>query len=323
MNTSRLHSRFFARLLVIAIPIATPLFGDVQIVNTSAAQITAMKTGGDPLARADALFESLKPMTDLYAELVGIHDLKENCQRAAPQIQSQVDALRNLTENNRLETEINQHLARFTQRFPDFRGSDVTVYFLPSFGRFQAQSRVYHNQPVLLLASDFVATSGRGHVSPVLIHHELFHLYHGQVCPGFQDAVENFFSRGQPTRLGDLLWAEGLAVEMAHSLNPTATDEELYPSAEMARAVRAAFMPLLQRAMSEVDVASPTAISGFFYFPRQDQAQIPLNCGYVLGARLVRQMLLTHSLEEVMTMRGPTLSTALHAAADELAAQDG
>ena len=60
------------------------------------------------------------------------------------------------------------------------------------------------------------------------------------------------------------------------------------------------------------------SISGFFYIPRLDGKSIPQNCGYVIGERLIEQMLKEQSLEQIMSLRGSELTSAIRRAAAQI-----
>jgi hypothetical protein len=282
----------------------------IQIVN-AAPDILAAAQAEDPRARGAALAKCLNPYVELYAAVVGIPNVGGQAGAYASALDSQVPGLKRLADTSAVSNALNGCVKSFKNTFPKFDSSELTIYILPSFGRFQAQSRTFHDRPVLLLDSGFFATRTQGEIPPAFVHHEMFHLYHYQLRPDVRSGTEKFFKSGQPPTLATLLWVEGLAVHTARQLNPSAGDAELFPSASVVEATKSQFNRLVQAAADHADEATMPAISGFFYFPRMDHAAIPQNCGYVIGEGLINQLLKDRSLEQIMALRDAELSAAM------------
>lgn len=291
----------------------------VRVVNAAPELVGIINSHSDAQSQGAALEKCLQPWSSLYAELLGMQSLSEQCRQYAPMLASQSAGLARLADTNAVAAKFNSCVETFKTAFPKFDSTELTIYLLPAFGRFQAQARSFQNKPVLLLDSGFFSSATQGTVPPAFVHHEMFHIYHGQVCPDVRKGTEDFFRTGQPPSLGTLLWVEGLAVHTARQLNPGASDAELFPSASVVTATQGAFTKLVAEASDHADDATMPAISGFFYFPRMDHRPIPQNCGYVIGEKLVDEMLKTNSLEQVMQLKGADLSSAIRRAADQLA----
>lgn len=294
--------------------IATP----VRVVNAAPELIAIIHEHPDTQGQAAALEKCLQPWSGLYGEVLGMQKLQEQCQQYVRLLASQSSGLARLADDKNVASKLNSYVDSFKTAFPKFDSSELTIYLLPAFGHFQAQARTFQNKPVLLLDSGFFASATQGAIPPAFVHHEMFHIYHGQLCPDVRKGTEDFFRTGQPPSLGTLLWVEGLAVHTARKLDPNATDAELFPSASVVVATQSAFANLVRQATDHADDATMPTISGFFYFPRMDRQPIPQNCGYVIGEKLVDEMLKKNSLEQVMLLKGPDLSSAIRQAAAQL-----
>jgi hypothetical protein len=101
----------------------------------------------------------------------------------------------------------------FAKAFPDLRPPGP-IYLVHSQGEFDGGTRQVSGVNRLMFGIDVIA---RLHDFPderPFFHHELFHVYHGQF---FEECEQAWCA----------LWAEGLAVFAAQSLNPAASDAEL------------------------------------------------------------------------------------------------
>jgi len=309
----------FPLVLLLTCMIA-PSMAAVQIVNLAPGVLEAAEAL--PARRAAVLAEHLAPLSDLYRDLLGISDLDAASQQYAGSLEAQRPGLKPLSDTGSLEVQLRLHVGAFRSAFPRFDATHLSIYVLPSFGRFQAQSRMQQGQPTLLLDTAFFATMAAGSIPRPFVHHELFHLYHYQLRPDVGEGAEAFFRAGRAPSLGTLLWVEGLAVHVARQLSPGAPDSQLFPSADIVPATHAQYPLLLRRVTDHVDDATVGAICQFFYFPCTDgKDPIPLNSGYVVGERLVDQMLKRRSLEAVMLLKAGEIPAAVRqAAAKERAA---
>jgi len=291
----------------------------VSVVNTSPSLVSVIQVSKLPETGANALARTLSQYSDLYRELFGITDIRAQCVGYVPSMSSQLSGLKRLSDVEGFTAAMNSYVTSFKVGFPKFDSTNLTIYLLPSFGRYQAQARTFHDKPVLLLDSDFFSTAMRGIVAAPFVHHELFHIYHGQICPDMRRGTEDFFRTGQMPSLGTLLWVEGLAVHGARQLNPDASDAELFPSAAIVAATEKDYARLVKEAADSADNATMPSISGFFYIPRLDGRSIPQNCGYVIGERLIDRMLKEQPLEQVMFLRDTELTSAVRRAATQIA----
>jgi hypothetical protein len=294
----------------------------VRIVNVAPGVLEAAMAPAD--RRADALAAGLAPVSDIYRDLFGISDVRQPSLAYAASLDVQRAGLSRLADTRAVDSELTSSIEVFLKRFPQFDASNLTIYVLPSFGRFQAQSRLLNGKPVLLIDTGFFATLAAGVIYRPFVHHELVHLYHYQLRPDLGEAAEAFFHGGPPPSLATALWLEGLAVHTARELNPAAPDSQLFPSADIVSATRAQSPRLLQLVEARAGDARIGAICGFFYFPCAEQSDaIPLNSGYVLGERLVDRMLKARSLEQVMLLRDSDVTAAIRQAAQEIRLASG
>jgi hypothetical protein len=320
MSSAHISSTFIMKLNLSAALLLTCIFSPslaaIQVINVAPRILAAAEA--PPERRAEVLAKSLTPLSDLYLELVGITDINAVSQQYTGLLEKQQAGLMHLADVTSIEAELNLYVTTFRDRFPRFDDADLSIYVLPSFGRFQAQSRMFHGKPALLLDTAFFASMGTGSIPRPFVHHELFHLYHYQLRQDVSQGAEAFFRTGQPPSLGTLLWVEGLAVHAARTLSPEAPDSQLFPSPDIVPATEAQYSHLLQSVADNTQQATMAAICQFFYFPCADKHNpIPLNSGYVVGERLVKRMLGSRSLEGVMLLKDSELSAAVRQAAKE------
>jgi hypothetical protein len=286
----------------------------VHVINEAPGVLEAAAAA--PTTRGKLLAEHLAAMAALYREL-GVMDIGTASEQYAASLDGQRAGLQRLADARSIEVELDAALKGFRARFPAFDADNLSIYVLPSFGRFQAQSRIFQKHPTLLLDTGFFATMTAGTIPRPFVHHELLHLYHYQLRPDVAAGAEAFFRTGQPPSLGSLLWVEGLAVHVARQLNPGAPDAQLFPSAAIVPATQQQYSRLMLIVRDRVDESTMSAICQFFYFPCPDEKNpIPMNSGYVLGERLVNGMLESDSLEKVMLLKDGELSSAVLRAAN-------
>ncbi|MDT7816949.1 MAG: hypothetical protein QOJ42_6865, partial [Acidobacteriaceae bacterium] len=100
--------------------------------------------------------------------------------------------------------------AKFLNAFPDFHSSRARIYLMLSMFRFDG--KIPHDNPgMLLLGLDGLAKfHGADARLPVILSHELFHVYHFQVNPLPRDVDQ--------IELYRLIWQEGLATYVSQVL---------------------------------------------------------------------------------------------------------
>jgi hypothetical protein len=166
-------------------------------------------------------------------------------------------------------------------------------------------------KPQLLFGVDKIArlNGSNADLAP-LFHHELFHILHL--------ITSNPFDPNQKNHMYQALWAEGLAVHVAKTLNPSATPSQLVlPDAMIEQGTRQ--LPQLAKEMLE-NIDSQDEIFYRDWFRGSGQRKdIPNRVGYFLGLRVAQLMGKTRNLQQLAKMKDPELRNAIGAALRELA----
>lgn len=216
--------------------------------------------------------------------------------------------------SGQLTAELANHDATFRQAFPDMKWSG-SVVFTASLDAFDGGLRPLGAETALLFGVDkMVALYGDNARIGPLFHHELFHCYHMAVNPTLEPTPE---SHG----VLEPLWAEGLAVYVAASLNPDATARELTLTESMVREVDAAQGRLAQELRGVLDEISEEGYRDFFLGAGQ-RADVPKRAGYLLGYRVAQRVAArtSASLPELARLRRPRLRALVDEALASLAA---
>lgn len=138
-------------------------------------------------------------------------------------------------------------------------------------------------------------------------HHELFHYYH------------RFPNTGE---LWNSLWAEGLAVYVAHQLNPQASADELllnYPP-DLIPQVQSQFVSLCNDLRAHLYSVEPQDYQRFF-LATAGQGKYPARSGYVLGYLVVKQLARKYPLEQLIGLQPQDVAPLLDAQLAEMALQ--
>lgn len=145
------------------------------------------------------------------------------------------------------------------------------IYLVNSLGEFDGGTRELSGATVLLFGADMIARyHATGRVEP-FFHHELFHLYHERAFAGCP-------------QIWCSLWTEGLAVHVAKTLTPDATDDELLlTQPEPIRAqVEANRTAAVCAVVARLDDTSDEAGEALFSFRRMSP-ELPPRFGYYVG----------------------------------------
>lgn|GEM_PF-678932 len=164
----------------------------------------------------------------------------------------------------------------FEKAFPDIRPIG-TIYMLYSMNEFDGGVRSINGQDYLVFGIDVMDRVHDFEDETPFFHHELFHVYHAQ-----------YFAPCDA--LWCSLWSEGLAVAVAQSLNPNASDAQLLLTAP--RPLRAAVDANAEEAVCAIsghfDVTDDE-IYGSVFGSGQWSDTLPPRFGYYLGLRLVHE----------------------------------
>jgi hypothetical protein len=163
--------------------------------------------------------------------------------------------------------------AKFLSAFPDFDASRARVYLMLSLFRFDG--KIPHDNPrMLLLGLDGLAKfHGADARLPVILSHELFHVYHFQVNPLPRDVDQ--------IELYRLIWQEGLATYVSQLLNPGASAADVLLDPRLAEE-GPKFVPMFARSLLTQLESTDDATTAYYLSYRRG-AQIPARMGYLIG----------------------------------------
>jgi hypothetical protein len=187
--------------------------------------------------------------------------------------------------------------AKFLNAFPDFDASRVKIYLMLSLFRFDG--KIPHDNPrMLLLGLDGLAKFHGAEVRlPVILSHELFHVYHFQVNPLPRDIDE--------IELYRLIWQEGLATYVSHLLNPDAPLADVLLDARLAEE-GPKFVPMLAHSLLAQLESTDDATTALYLSYRRG-GQIPARMGYLIGYEIAEKTAATHPVIELARLRGRPL----------------
>jgi hypothetical protein len=200
--------------------------------------------------------------------------------------------------------------ARFLNAFPDFDSSRARVYLMLSLFRFDG--KIPHDNPrMLLLGLDGLAKfHGTGARLPVILSHELFHVYHFQVNPLPRDVDQ--------VELYRLIWQEGLATYVSQVLNPDASLADVLLDPQLAEE-GPRFVPMLARSLfAQLESTDDATTARYLSYRRG--GQIPARMGYLIGYEIARKTAATHQISELARLRGHALLNLVRREIESLAA---
>ena len=203
--------------------------------------------------------------------------------------------------------------AKFLDAFPDFDSSKARVYLMLSLFRFDG--KIPHDNPrMLLLGMDGLAKfHGADARLPVILSHELFHVYHFQVNPLPRDIDE--------VELYRLIWQEGLATYVSQMLNPDASLAAVLLDPRLAEE-GPKFVPMVAHSLLPQLKAKDDATT-VRYLSYKRGGQIPARMGYLIGYEIARRTAATHQITELARLRGRPLLNLVRREIENLAAGGG
>ena len=194
----------------------------------------------------------------------------------------------------RFETEFDPALVAFEREFGPFPEPE-TIYLVHSLGEFDGAVRGLDRGYTLMFGADVIEQiHGSNRLAPLFVH-EFFHGYHGLKWDGCGELICS-------------LWAEGLAVHVAHSLFPDASEGELLLT--IPRAIKPEVDENLPRAACEAltlfEDTSGTAYMQLFSF-NEPPSGLPPRYGYYLGELVARKLGESQSLAQLAAMDAATM----------------
>ncbi len=206
---------------------------------------------------------------------------------------------------------LDRNVRSFRQVFPDFHG-DVPLYLLHSLGEMDGGTRTLSGKNHLIFGVDgMVRYHKPGSDESAFFHHELFHVYH---TTQKTDCEEMWCS----------LWREGLAVHVAKTLNPNASEDELLLAipAGLVTNTQTKRRESLADLKSVLDSTDHEVYAGLFSTQGKANASgLPTRRGYVLGYWVAQELGKRYNLRELAKMPPDQVKPLVFAAVDALLAQ--
>lgn len=186
---------------------------------------------------------------------------------------------------------------KFLSTFPGFNTSRARIYLMLSLFRFDG--KIPHDNPhMLLLGLDGLAKFHGPNVRlPVILSHELFHVYHFQVNPLPRDADQ--------VELYRLIWQEGLATYVSQVLNPDASLADVLLDPRLAKE-GPKFIPMLAHDLL-AQLRSTDDETTARYLSYRRGGQIPARMGYLIGYEIAKRTAAAYPLTELAQLRGHAL----------------
>jgi uncharacterized protein YjaZ len=148
-----------------------------------------------------------------------------------------------------------------------------------------------------------------------LFHHELFHVFHQELCAMPEPKPEG------PNGLWPPLWSEGLAVYVSRALNPKATLRELTLSDELVSGVDAKRPALARELLRLLDDAREEDYRDYFLGAGQ-RDDVPKRAGYYLGFLVARSLSKQMPFDRLVRLCGEDLRTAIERELQRLIAEE-
>lgn len=202
---------------------------------------------------------------------------------------------------------LRQNVSLFAEVFPDFKNA-MPIAVVHSLGEMDGGTRTLGDRQWLVFGIDaMVQYHAPESDERAFFAHELFHVYHGDHL-GACDAV------------WCSLWSEGLAVHVAATLNPNATEQDLLLNipAEMSPGVRAAPGAVARDLLRVFDSEDPADYSPRFT-SRKDASGLPPRRGYYLGYLVAQKIGVSRTLHELATLDAATARPLVRATLEEMA----
>lgn len=185
------------------------------------------------------------------------------------------------------ETMMEPARASFAHSFPDVQPIGQ-VYLVHSLGEMDGGRRSIANRRLLIFGADVMARVHTFANEQPFFHHELFHVYHAQ-----------YFEGCRAIWCG--LWGEGLAVHVAETLNPGASDDQLLLS--MPQPIRPAVDARRSEAVCAVrarmNSEAPEDYAPLFRGDTRLSETLPARFGYYVGLLVAREAGRARTLREL------------------------
>ena len=191
-------------------------------------------------------------------------------------------------------------LDHFCQAFPDFAPGKVKIYLMLSLFQFDAKIPSEHPDSLLIGLDGLARFHGTDAPLPVILTHELFHLYHFQVNPLPKNPDDLPLYR--------LLWQEGLAVYVSQQLNNGASLADVLLDPRLATNGPAWVRPEAKRLFLCLD--SREDITAAHFLAKSENGEVPGRIGYLIGYDVATRLAQNRSLNSLARLRDPGLRFA-------------
>lgn len=225
------------------------------------------------------------------------------------------DAIRTdyLRKAGQFREALNDNLAAFIKVFPQFDPEKIDIRVVHSLGEMDGGTRTIDGKNVLVFGIDGMV---RYH-APVsresaFFHHELFHVMHEPLL-------------GKCEQIWCDLIEEGMAVHVAATLHPDASEDELLLSQPpgLVRRTEAHRRQALTelKAVLDVNQNDQTVYAPLFMGGKDKDEALPVRRGYVMGRWVAAELARTTPLEQLVRLNAEQLKPLVFAAVDRLIAQ--
>ena len=183
---------------------------------------------------------------------------------------------------------------------------------MPNLFGFDAGLGSINGKNLLVFGLDTIARmEGRQANLPVLISHELFHIYHSSVHP------ESKGQRGKDIPLWRLVWAEGLATYASQRLHPKADLSAVLRSPSLAASCEERLKPLVDLLLMNIDRSDTDAVMEWMS-GRARTSDVPPRAGYYLGWRIATALGRSRSLRGLAVLPDAEIPLAMKRELDNL-----
>ncbi|MFW2829308.1 hypothetical protein [Sphingomonas sp. ID0503] len=190
---------------------------------------------------------------------------------------------------------------RFLAAFPDFRCTSDIVFGV-SLGRFDGAMIPGPSRSTLLFGVDVISRLQSERTLPVLIHHEMFHLYHRQLQPAA-------FAR-DPLPVWWGAWSEGLAAYASGRLNPGVPAAALFGTPpDLPERIAARRAETAGLVLDNLDATGETYAK--LFTANDSFPGYPPRAGYWFGYRLAVELGRTRSVTELALLPPEDVRTSL------------
>jgi len=264
--------------------------------------------GKEPAEQVRLLKEvAIAPHREFYEKVIEIPSdgrLQEILETLAPAI----PALRRI--DGEFREQLPEGFASFVAAFPDMDRA-LPIYTGPSLFTSSGQSRDLDGRTIVFYGLDVLAVV----LSDVTnhrpdVHHEMFHAYHWQKNPEIRRAAKDSFDKNRKSAMYYDLWSEGLALYAVRKLNPQAPLSLVLASKALPEEGPKVLPRVAGELRRRLDVTKLDEVADYFFF-KPKRKDLPSRIAYYVGLRLVEEVGQGRSMEELVTLGGKDLRSAI------------